>query len=174
MNLDALQQILQIASSITSLLGIPIGIYVYYSTKRKEQHDREYGTYNALDEKYIDYLLLCLQNWDLDVFDVPLESKKKATAEQTRKEAILFSILTSIFERAYLMYEDQSNEIKKAQFTGWEHFMRDWSARANFRRAWKQAGFDPETYDQGFYKFMNSMIEAHEEPADETKTPSSL
>jgi len=162
MNFDALQQILQMISSITSILGIPVGIYLYYSTKRKEQRDREYGTYNALDEKYLQYLQLCLEYWDLDVFDIPLpEQKKRPTLEQTRKEQILFLILVSILERAYLMYKDQSTEIKKDQFSGWEEYMRAWSSRASFRRSWNQPGFDPQTFDEGFYKYMNSLMEAY-------------
>jgi hypothetical protein len=171
MNLDTLQQILQMVASITSILGIPVGIYLYYSTKKRERRDREYGTYNALDEKYLQYLELCLENWDLDVSDIPLPpQKKKATLEQIRKEQILFLILVSILERAYLMYQDQSTKVMKAQFSGWEQYMRLWSSRANFRRSWNQPGFDPQTFDEGFYKHMNSLMEAYR---DETKTPSS-
>ena len=171
MNLDTLQQILQIVSSIISVLGIPIGIYVYYSTKRREQRDREYLTYDVLGEKYLQYLELCLENWDLDVFDIPLSTqKKKATMEQERKEQIIFSILVSMLERAYLMYKNQSNKVMKAQFSGWEYYMRTWSSRENFRRSWNHPGFDPQTYDESFYKYMNSLMEAYR---DETKNPGS-
>jgi len=103
MNLADLQQILQLISSITSIIGIPIGIYLFYDAKRKEQRDREYGTYNALDKKYIEYLKLCLQNPDLDVFDIPLKPVRKPTPEQARREEIILAILLSILERAYLM-----------------------------------------------------------------------
>ncbi len=164
MTLDSLQQIVEIVASSISILGIPVGIYLYYTAKRREQLDREYGTYNALDEKYTEFLKLCLENWELDVFDVPLESKKKLTPEQLRKEQILFLILISILERAYLMYKDQSTKIKKAQFAGWESYMRTWSSRANFRRVWKQAGIDAETFDKDFYKHMNALVAAYPEP----------
>jgi len=162
MNLDALQQILQIVSSIISILGVPAAIYVYYSTKRREQRDREYGTYNALDEKYLQYLELCLAHWDLDVFEIPLPAqKKKVTLEQERKEQIIFAILVSILERAYLMYKDQSSEVKKAQFSGWESYMRIWCARKRFRQIWNHPGFDAQSYDEGFYKHMNAMMEVY-------------
>ena len=106
--------------------------------------------------------------WDLDVFDITLPAqKKKATVEQERKEQIIFSILVSMLERAYLMHKDQSTKVMKAQFAGWEQYMRAWSSRENFRRSWNHPGFDPQTYDESFYKYMNSMVEAYEEPADE-------
>lgn len=164
MDLNILQQILQIIASIITILGFPAGIYLFYDAKRKEQRDREFGTYNALDEKYLEYLELCLQNWDLDVFDVPLITKKKSSQEQIRKEQIMFAILISILERAYLMYKDKSTALKRSQFLGWDTFMREWSARANFQRAWKQAGIDPETFDRGFCEYMNKMMEANSKP----------
>ena len=94
--------------------------------------------------------------------------------EQERKEQIIFSILVSMLERAYLMHKDQSTKVMKAQFAGWEQYMRAWSSRENFRRSWNHPGFDPQTYDESFYKYMNSMVEAYEEPADEPQTSNSF
>lgn len=54
------QDILLLLSTIVSILGIPIAILVFVNEKRKERRDREYGTYHALDEKYLEYLGLCM------------------------------------------------------------------------------------------------------------------
>jgi hypothetical protein len=58
----SLNEIIQICSNIATILGIPIAIILFINEKRKERRDREYGTYNALDEKYLDYLKLCMEN----------------------------------------------------------------------------------------------------------------
>jgi len=64
-------------------------------------------------------------------------------------------------------YKDQSNAARKAQFSGWEDHMRAWGKRSNFRRVWRKAGFDPQTYDKRFYQHMNALVEAQPESGDE-------
>ena len=58
-------------SKIVIILGLPLAFIQYKITKRKEKRDREYGTYNALDEKYLEYQRLCLRFPYLDIFDLP-------------------------------------------------------------------------------------------------------
>ena len=45
--------------------------------------------------------------------------------------------------------------------------MRAWGKRSNFRRVWRKAGFDPQTYDKRFYQHMNALVEAQPESGDE-------
>jgi len=150
-------ELFEILSYLAVIIGIPFSIYIFYIEKKRERLDREYGTYNALDERYLQFLELCLENYDLDVFDVPIENKRRNTQEQERKELILFSILISIFERAFLMYRDQSTEIKKTQWEGWNHYMQDYCSRENFRRAWKILG-EGEQFEINFVNYMRSII----------------
>ena len=48
-------------ASVVQLIGIPVAIGVYGLNKRRERLDREYGTYHALDDKYIEYLKLAVK-----------------------------------------------------------------------------------------------------------------
>jgi len=146
---------LQMISYIINILGFPLAIYVFLKEKKKERHDREYGTYNALDDKYVHYLELCLKHSDLDIFDVPLHDGVEQSPIQKRQEEILFTILISILERAFLMYKDQSTRLKKRQWTGWVAYMHDYGSRENFRRAWIKLGGQ---FDSDFVDFMNSHI----------------
>lgn len=155
MNISILTDYLKVAAHIVTILGLPLAIFLYYQEKKKERRDREYGTYNALDDKYIQFLELCIEHADLDVFDVPLEDRNKSSPKQRRQEQILFTILISILERAFLMYKDQSSEIKKRQWTGWVDYMRDYCSRENFRREWKKLG---EQFDTEFVGLMNRLI----------------
>src|SRR5262245_11715008 len=111
---------------VFQLVGIPVAIAVYVINKRQERLEREYGTYNALDEPYIDYLELCLDNPDLDVSDIPLQGRGAPTPVQQYRELLMFSILISIMERAYLMYQDKSDIIRKSQWEGWSAYIADW------------------------------------------------
>ena len=102
-----------------TILGRPFAIFLFYQEKIKKRRDREFGTHNVNDGKYIHFLEMCQERPDLDVLDIPLESNIHGTKFlQKRQEQILFTILISIFERAYLMYSDRITEIKNRQWMG--------------------------------------------------------
>ena len=60
---------LDILNKVIVILGAPLAYIQYLRTKRKEKRDREYGTYNALDEKYLEFQKLCLEHPYLNIFD---------------------------------------------------------------------------------------------------------
>ena len=155
MTVAVLTSYLDLGAKVVTILGFPLAIYLFYDDKKKERRDREYGTYNALDDKYVQFLQLCLNYPDLDIFDVPSEEGRDPTPAQRRQEQILFTILISILERAFLMYKDQSTTLKKRQWTGWVDYMKDYCSRENFRREWPTLG--PQ-FDSSFVEFVNGFI----------------
>jgi hypothetical protein len=151
-----LKDTFELLAHIATILGIPVAILIFVNEKRKERRDREYGTYDALDEKYQDYLRLCMDNPELDVYYIPLEGKHELSREQKIRQWAMFEILLSLLERAYLMYQDQSSEIKKAQWFGWDKYMHDYAKRETFRNLWQELSVE---YDSSFVEYMNSVIE---------------
>jgi len=143
--------ILDALSKIVVILGLPLAYIQYLRTKRKEKRDREYGTYNALDEKYLEFQKLCLEHPYLNIFDIQDETPKKLTVEQKKEELILYTMLFSIFERAYLLYSDQNSNIKKKQWSGWDSYIKSYCIREPFLEAWKISG---NTFDIDFEKYM--------------------
>jgi hypothetical protein len=133
------------------LIGVPTGLVQFYFKTRKERHDREYGTYNALDEKYVEFQLLCLDHPRLDVFDVPDAKPVELTFEEKKQELIAFTLLFSVFERSFLMYKDQSKKVREKQWTGWQTYLESYCVRENFRSAWQVSG---HTFDQRFQDHM--------------------
>jgi hypothetical protein len=124
---------------------------------RREQLDREYGTYNALDDKYHDFLNLCLQRPRLDIFDIQDAKPLPLSDEEKKEELIIFTILISIFERAYLMYFRQSSKLRRRQWSGWEDYIRDYAKRKNFQEAFRISGI---TFDTDFQVFMNAIMKS--------------
>jgi len=142
-------------SKIVIILGLPLAFIQYRVTKRKEKRDREYGTYNALDEKYLEFQNLCLQFPYLDVFDIPDKKPIDLSDEQKKEELILFTMLISIFERSYLLYNDQRSSIKEKQWLGWDTYIKSFCKRSNFLSAWKISG---QTFDKEFEQYMVKTI----------------
>ncbi len=54
------------------------------------------------------------------------------TPEDRYRERVIFSILISIMERAYLMYADRSYRVRQEQWDGWDGYIEDWCNRPNF------------------------------------------
>jgi hypothetical protein len=135
---------------ITQLIGIPVGIAVYGMKSRKERIAREYATYDSLDVKYVEFLKLCLAHPDLDVADTP-RPNPNSTPEQIHRERLLFSILISMMERAYLMYKDTSSEVRRKQWIGWNAYIHHWCGRQNFATAMP---FLARDFDVGFREYL--------------------
>ena len=153
--------VLEGLSYLVVLLGVPVGLVQYFRTVRKEQLDREYGTYNALDEKFLEFQNICLEHPDLDIFDVPDRAPANLTPEQVKKQTIAFTILFSIFERAFLMYHDQSTTLKQKQWTGWDEYIQAFCRRENFRQAWRESG---STFDKDFEAYVHRFMPVRESP----------
>ena len=157
--LDMVKDLLEASSYVTVIVSLPLALHQYKKITKKEQLDREYGTYNALDEKYMEFLQLCHDNPRLDIFDIPDETRRELDSEEEKKELIAFTMLFSIFERAYLMYHDQSGDVRKRQWSGWNEYIHAYCRRENFRAAWKVSG---ETFDLGYQNFMAEELAQYE------------
>lgn len=137
----------------TQIIGIPVAIAVYGLTKRRERMDREYGTFDALDDKYADYQALCIAHPDLDVSDLPLDRTTQPNATQVRQEQAMMTILFSMFERAYLMYGQHSHGVRQRQWRGWRQYLEDWCGRSNFLE-YAQAALSGGYYDEEFLTYL--------------------
>lgn len=150
-----LLDVLQGLGNLVIILGFPLAYFQYLVAKRREKRDREYGTYNALDEKYLEFQRLCLERPYLNIFDIPDDNPKPLTDVEKKEELILYTMLFSIFERAFLLYSDQKSYIKKKQWVGWDSYIKSYCKRAEFISAWKISG---NTFDSDFEEFMENIF----------------
>lgn len=149
---------LDVIGKFVVILGLPLGYIQYRRSKKKERRDREYGTYNALDEKYLEFQKLCLDHPYLNIFDIPDKETHPLNEKQKKEELILLTMLFSIFERAYLLYSDQNSEIKRKQWVGWDSYIKSYCERDNFLTAWEISG---STFDTDFEAYMRKNIAEH-------------
>lgn len=145
-------------------VGIAVMVFVQGQSHEREAREREAirareiritDAFNALDDKYIDYVKLCLQHPELDVFDEPLHRDRPPTATERRGEAMMFAILLSVMERSYLMYRDQNDPFKKSQWAGWETYVKSWLGRRNFIEEWEKT---KREFDPAFVSYLDGLI----------------
>lgn len=148
-------QFWELLSYVATALGVPLAIAAYLRAKSRERREREYAAYHAIDEKYLDYLRMCVEHPQLDLYYLPLEQGADLSAEEKIQQHAMCEILIALLERAFLMYRDQATEIKRAQWEGWNAYMHDWARRPNFRALWPELG---EQFDEDFFRHMSSII----------------
>lgn len=167
MNLEEAEKILEFACYVITILGVPGAILVYFWERRKDRKAREAETYNAMDEKYQEFLRLCLEHPFLNIYDDENASFTRYSKEEQAKAMILFDILVSIFERAYVMYKDHNDTIRKAQWEGWDLFINCWMKRQDFRVCWEK--YLRTQWEINFSGYMDQLYEINK-PVEGSKS----
>ena len=124
----------EVLSYVVTVVGLPLAILVFLYEQRKERDNEDEEVYQLLADNYQDFLKMALANPDLRLFSA--QAAATLDAEQRERRLIIFSMLVSLFERAYLLlYEDSMSERKARRWYSWEDYMREWCRRVDFREA---------------------------------------
>jgi len=127
-------ELLEAASYVVTVIGLPFAIAVYLVDQRRERANEEEETYLRLADEYSNFMRLVLDNADLRLGSAP--ERVTLSDEQLERKRVLFAILVSLFERAFvLVYEERMNRQQRRLWLTWEDYMREWCRRTDFRDA---------------------------------------
>ena len=135
----------ELLSYVVTVVGLPFAILVYIHDQRKERENEDEEVYQLLSDNYQEFLKVALENPDLRLFSA--ESAADLSPDQRERKLIVFNMLVSLFERAYLvLYDDAMSDKQARRWRSWEDYMREWCARPDFRNSLPQLlrGEDPE------------------------------
>ena len=138
----------EMLSYVVTVIGLPMAISVFIFEQRKERNNEEEEVYQLLSDNYQEFLKVTLEHPDLRLF--ASEETPSLSEEQRERMFIIFSMLISLFERAYLLlYEAKMNEKQLRRWRSWEDYMGEWCNRADFRASLPALlrGEDPEFAD---------------------------
>lgn len=134
------------ASFVVTVVGLPFAIGVFIWEQQRERQNEDEEIYQRLSDEYAEFSKLLLENADLR-----LTTEKPGAVhldeEQKERRAVLFDILISLFERAFiLVYEDDMDFQTKRLWQSWEDYIRIWCSREDFRAALPKLleGEDPD------------------------------
>ncbi len=166
--LEVVSNLFNILGIIAAVFGVYIGVKAYRAERERDRLDREYGTFDELDDKYVEFMYRCADYPHLDLFSDPAPPNRDITEDDIRAERALYAVLISIFERAHLMFSRPgTEEIRKRQYQGWVECMRSYCLRPSFLREWRKIGHQ---FDSDFYRKMNRLIrEERKKSADTPK-----
>lgn len=122
----------ELLSYIVTVVGLPLAIGVFLYEQRKERENEEEEVYQLLSDNYQDFLKVALENPDLRLFSS--DETTTLNADQKERQLIIFVMLTSLFERAYLLlHEENMSEKQARRWNSWEDYILEWCSRPDFR-----------------------------------------
>lgn len=122
----------ELLSYIVTVVGLPLAIGVFLYEQRKERENEEEEVYQLLSDNYQDFLKVALENPDLRLFSS--DETTSLNADQKERQLIIFVMLTSLFERAYLLlHEENMSEKQARRWNSWEDYILEWCSRPDFR-----------------------------------------
>lgn len=121
----------ELASYAVTVIGLPFAVWVYFGQERKERENEEEEAYQHLSDAYNDFLKTVLSHADLQLrTNTALPSP---TPEQNERMLVIFDMLISLFERAYLVaFKPEMSPTEQRRWNSWDDYMREWCRRDDF------------------------------------------
>ena len=136
---------LEMLSYAVTVVALPFAVWVFFAEQRKERENEEEEAFQHLADAYNDFLKVVLANADLQLrTNAALPGP---TPEQNERMLVIFDMLVSLFERAYLVaHKPRMTAAEQRRWNSWDDWMREWSRRDDFANALPQLlrGEDPE------------------------------
>ena len=135
----------ELLSYIVTVIGLPMAMAFFIFEQRKERANEDEAIWLQLSDAYIDFLNVVLAHSDLQLRS--RTATPNLSAEQQERKRVIFDMLISLFERAYLLaYEKDMDAKHKRRWHSWEDYMREWCQREDFLRLLPElvCGEDPD------------------------------
>jgi hypothetical protein len=121
----------ELLSYVVTVVALPLAIFTFWREQRKERENEDEETYQLLSDAYADFLKLVIANPDLQLRSG--RAAREFTDEQKERRQVVFEMLVSLFERAYLLaYDNHMTEKQRRRWHSWDDYMREWCRRPDF------------------------------------------
>lgn len=124
----------EFASYVVTVVALPFAVWVFLAEQRKERENEEEEAYQHLSDAYNDFLKIVLANADLQLRTNA--ALPNPTPEQNERMLVIFDMLMSLFERAYLVaFKERMSGAEQRRWNSWDDYMREWCRRDDFYNA---------------------------------------
>jgi hypothetical protein len=129
-----LHEVLELASFVVTVVGLPFAIWVFVKQERAERENEEEEAYLHLADAYNDFLKVVLAHSDLQLRTAT--ALPDPTPEQRERMLVIFDMLVSLFERAFLVaWKPEMSPTEQRRWNSWDDYMHEWCQREDFRNA---------------------------------------
>ncbi|TAH37847.1 MAG: hypothetical protein EYC62_00965 [Alphaproteobacteria bacterium] len=156
-------EVWEMASYVVTVFGLPYAVMLFWYEQKRERQNEEEEIYQKLSDEYADFCQLLLTNADLHLMSGKVIPDSQLTDEQQERKRIIFDLLLSLFERAFiLVYEEHMSKQTQRLWQSWDDYIRFWMKRDDFRKALDVmlSGEDPD-----FVHYMSKLRDSIAYPA---------
>ena len=122
----------ELLSYVVTVVGLPLAIAVFVFEQRKERLNEQDAVYESISDNYQEFLRVMLEHPDLHLFS--MNRTPALSDEQQERVMVIFGMLVSLFERAYLLlYQDGLSGSKLRRWRSWA-YLSAWCAAADRRQ----------------------------------------
>ncbi|HRQ61574.1 MAG TPA: hypothetical protein PLO23_08720 [Alphaproteobacteria bacterium] len=132
---------MELLSYVATVVGIPLALSTFIIQERKERQSEQQEIYDQMMEHYARIQDKLFQHPELDEHDKPMKD-----AEDQRRQRIIYDMLASLFERAFIMLYGENDPDYKRMWNSWFDYITYWCKKQNFRDALPELmeGEDPD------------------------------
>jgi len=137
-------EFMELLSYVATVVGIPLAIATFITQERKERQSEQEEIYDKLMDHYAEIQEKLFEYPELDQHNTPLTDPEAA-----RRQRILYEMLVSLFERAFILLHGETDPAYKRMWNSWLDYIESWSVRPNFRAVLPDMmlGEDPDFTD---------------------------
>lgn len=137
-------EFMELLSYVATVIGIPLAIITFITQERKERQSEQEEIYDKLMDHYAEIQEKLFEHPELDQHNTPLTDPEAA-----RRQRILYEMLISLFERAFILLHGETDPAYKRMWNSWLDYIESWSVRPNFRAVLPDMmrGEDPDFTD---------------------------
>jgi hypothetical protein len=118
-----------------TVVGLPFAILIFIWEQNKERENEDEEIFQRLTDEYAEFSKILLENADLRLMSGSVPDSE-LNEEQRERKMIIFDLLISLFERAYLLvYEERMSKKTARMWATWDDYIRFWCRRNDFRTA---------------------------------------
>lgn len=146
---------IELASTIATLVGIPVGIGVFLWERKKERRQKKLEAFFQSNDRYMAFLDKIFENPELNCGEFRTTDDDLKNSGFSVKQLTLFTQLILILEQAWYAYH--AVELIKVDdyWNAWQQTFKFWAKREDFQRAWEL--IDPNV-ESGFGSHMENLI----------------
>ena len=123
-------ELMELLSYFATVIGIPLAIATFISQERKERQAEQEEIYDKLMDHYAEIQEKLFEHPELDQHNTPLTDQ-----EASRRQRILYEMLISLFERAFILLYGETDPAYLRMWNSWLDYIDLWINRPNFRAA---------------------------------------
>lgn len=142
-------ELFELLSYLATVIGIPMALATFMYQEHKERITEQSEIYDDLMSHYAQIQNKLFEFPEIDQHDKPLPN-----LENARRQRIVYEMIVSLFERAFIMLYGEKDPEYRRMWNSWSDYVNYWTSQQNFRQALPEL---MKGEDSAFVDYMKSV-----------------